>query len=79
MQVGKLNPHSISFLKFIYRDIFGEKARLAEILSEDDQATVLGVMLEAEKVVTENPELTYWFSGLRDEDDDGVWEWANSE
>jgi hypothetical protein len=35
-------------------------------------------MLEAEKV-TEIPELAYWFSGLRDEDDDGVWEWPNSE
>jgi hypothetical protein len=36
-------------------------------------------MLKAEAVVTEKIELTYWFSGLRDEDDDGFWEWVKSE
>jgi hypothetical protein len=36
-------------------------------------------MLAAEANVTENPEITFWFGGFRDEDDDGVWEWVNNE
>ena len=57
----------------------GEKARVAEILSAEDQATVLEIMKLAEAEITENPELSYWWSGFRDENDDGQWEWVESE
>ena len=61
------------------REIFGDEAQLAEILSPDDQKTVLPIMLAAEATVTENPEISYWFTGLRDDNDDGVWDWEHSE
>ena len=35
-------------------------------------------MLEAEATITEDPELTYWFTGLTDMNDDHVWEWEHS-
>ena len=25
-----------------------------------------------------SPELSYWWSGLKDDDDDGIWHWAYS-
>ena len=65
--------------KSFYREILGEKARVAEILSAEDQATVLEIMTLAEAEITENPELSYWWSGFRDENDDGQWEWVKSE
>merc|ERR1711872_930479 len=58
--------------------VFGEGAQLAEILSADDQNTVNEVMLEAEATITEDPELTYWFTGLTDMNDDHVWDWEHS-
>merc|ERR1712123_280836 len=60
------------------KEIFGDKARLVEIHSQEDQDLVVSVMLEAEATITEDPEISYWFSGLRDDDDDSVWEWVNS-
>ena len=33
----------------------------------------------AEVEISEAAELSYWWSGLRDENDDGVWEWVESE
>jgi len=63
---------------FHCREIFGDKARLAEIHSEADQALVVGIMKLAEAELTEAPELSYWWSGLRDENDDGVWEWVET-
>merc|ERR1712189_21674 len=45
------------------REIFGEGAQLAEILSAEDQNTVNEVMLEAEATITEDPTylLVHWF------------------
>merc|ERR1711892_1385794 len=60
------------------KEIFGDEARLVEIHSQEDQDLVVSVMLEAEATITEDPEISYWFSGLRDDDDDSVWEWVNS-
>ena len=60
----------------LYRNIFGEKAILAEILSQEDQDLVQPIMRAAE-ATTASPKLTFWFSGLKDEDDDGDWEWEH--
>ena len=51
---------------------------MAEILSEEDQATVVSVMKEAESMFISQI-VSYWWSGLNDVDDDGVWEWVESE
>jgi len=59
------------------KEILGEEARVAEILSEDDQATVVSVMKEAESMFISQI-VSYWWSGLNDVDDDGVWEWVES-
>ena len=49
-------------------------------MSPKDQETVVTVMKAAESLfVNANAELSYWWSGLRDENDDGVWEWVESE
>ena len=61
-----------------FREILGEEARVAEILSEEDQATVVSVMKEAESMFISQI-VSYWWSGLNDVDDDGVWEWVESE
>ena len=53
----------------------GGGAILAEILSEEDQATVVEVMIAAETEFAE-AEFSYWWSGLRDDNDDGEWLWV---
>jgi len=63
---------------FHCREIFGNKSRLAEIHSEEDQKLVVGIMKLAEVEISEAAELSYWWSGLRDENDDGVWEWVET-
>ena len=65
--------------QLISREIFGNKSRLAEIHSQEDQDLVVGIMKLAEVEISEAAELSYWWSGLRDENDDGVWEWVESE
>eukprot|EP00092_Neocalanus_flemingeri_P019349 GFUD01020958.1.p1 GENE.GFUD01020958.1~~GFUD01020958.1.p1 ORF type:complete len:185 (+),score=55.92 GFUD01020958.1:78-557(+) len=61
------------------KEILGGGARLAEILSAEDQAAVVEVMAAAESMfVNANVELSYWWSGLKDADDDAVWDWAES-
>ena len=55
----------------------GGGAILAEILSEEDQATVIEAMIAAETTF-EDAEFSYWWSGLRDDDDDGEWLWVES-
>ena len=48
-------------------------------MSDEDQALALKVILAAEASFTLNdPEYSYWISGLRDLDDDYVWTWAGS-
>ena len=61
------------------RDVFGPEGRLIEIHSAEDQELAVEVMKAAESMFTVGePELSYWWSGLRDDDDDGVWIWAGS-
>ena len=61
------------------RDVFGPEGRLIEIHSAEDQELAVVVMKAAESMFTVGePELSYWWSGLRDDDDDGVWIWAGS-
>ena len=48
-------------------------------MSDEDQALALKVILAAEASFTLNdPNYSYWISGLRDLDDDYVWTWAGS-
>ena len=59
--------------------MFGPEGRLIEIHSAEDQELAVQVMRAAEGMFTlGEPELSYWWSGLRDDDDDGVWIWAGS-
>ena len=59
--------------------MFGPEGRLIEIQSAEDQELAVQVMRAAEEMFTlEDPELSYWWSGLRDDDDDGVWIWSGS-
>ena len=61
----------------IARDVFGPSGRLVEILSPEDQELAVTVMMAAESMFSlSTPELSYWWSGLRDDDDDGLWVWA---
>ena len=61
------------------RELFGPEGRLVEIMSDEDQALALKVIIEAEASFTLNdPEYSYWVTGLRDLDDDYVWTWAGS-
>ena len=63
----------------IFREIMGGRAILAEILSDSDQATVVEAMKAAEATFdNDNLSLSYWWSGLRDDDDDGEWLWVES-
>ena len=62
----------------MFREIYGSGARLIEIYNDSQQEEIKGLLQNAEEVITENPELTYWFTGLRDRDDDGIWTWEQS-
>ena len=46
-------------------------------MSDEDQALALKVIIEAEATFN-NPEISYWDTGLRDLDDDYIWTWAGS-
>ena len=48
-----------------------------EIQSAEDQELAVQVMRGAEAMFS-RPELSYWWSGLRDDDDDGDWVWSGS-
>ena len=53
--------------------MFGPSGRLVEILSAEDQMLAVEVMKAAESMFSLSPpELSYWWSGLRDDDDDGL-------
>ena len=50
-----------------------------EIQSAEDQELAVQVMKAAESMFTVGEvELSYWWSGLRDDDDDKVWIWSGS-
>ena len=51
-----------------------------EILSQEDQELVVQVIQGAEaSFEIGDPEYAYWWTGLRDLDDDGEWTWSASE
>lgn len=61
------------------KKVLGPNGRLAEILSAEDQKLTTSVIKRAESMFEfQDPKLSYWWSGLKDEDDDGVWSWENS-
>ena len=75
------------------RDIFGPTGRLVEILSKEDQSLVLEVNFKI-KFVTKKSKMfdqiirnaetqhgygtQYWWTGLRDPEDDHIWIWTGS-
>lgn len=64
-------------LDYNYRELFGSAGRLVEIMSQEDQDFVLKLLRTAESGF-DDPELSYWWTGLKDEDDDRVWNWVGS-
>ena len=61
------------------RDVFGQEGRLVEITSAEIQELAVAVIKAAEETFTiGDPELSYWWTGLRDEDDDKQWVWETS-
>ena len=60
------------------RTLMGDEGRLIEILSEADQELAVELMRVTEATFNIETDLAYWWSGLKDEDDDGQWVWAGS-
>merc|ERR1712236_26057 len=61
------------------KEVLGSSAILAEVLSEEDNDTIVKVMKAAEQLIDNaSTELAYWWSGLRDDNDDGVWTWKSN-
>ena len=60
------------------RTLMGEEGRLIEILSEEDQELAVALMKATEATFSIETDLAYWWSGLKDDDDDGQWVWAGS-
>ena len=56
----------------------GDEGRLIEILSEEDQELAVALMKATEATFSIETDLAYWWSGLKDDDDDGQWFWAGS-
>merc|ERR1711973_164684 len=59
------------------KKILGNESVLVEVYSKEEQDLVVSLMVEAEKNFM-SPELSYWWSGLKDDNDDGIWHWAYS-
>ena len=55
-----------------------DQGQLIEIKSEEDQELALQLMKAAEATFTIEKEQAYWWSGLKDMDDDGNWVWTGS-
>merc|ERR1712133_183166 len=51
------------------KKILGNDSVLVEVYSKEEQDLVVSLMVEAEKELM-SPELSYWWSGLKDDDDD---------
>ena len=65
--------------KKLLRNVFGQEGRLVEITSAEIQELAVAVIKAAEETFTiGDPELSYWWTGLRDEDDDKQWVWETS-
>ena len=59
--------------------MFGQEGRLVEITSAEIQELAVAVIKAAEETFTiGDPELSYWWTGLKDEDDDKQWVWETS-
>ena len=48
-----------------------------EIMSQEDQEFVVKLLRIVEGGF-DDPELSYWWTGLKDVDDDRVWNWVGS-
>ena len=79
---SKINDHFIknkNLIFYVPRDLFGSEGRLIEIMNDEDQALAVKVIQAAEaSFEISDPELSYWWTGLQDPDDDGVWTWVGS-
>ena len=65
--------------KKLLRNVFGQEGRLVEITSAEIQELAVAVIKAAEETFTiGDPELSYWWTGLKDEDDDKQWVWETS-
>ena len=60
------------------RTLMGDEGQLIEILSEEDQELAVALMKATEATFSIETAQAYWWSGLKDEDDDGQWVWAGS-
>ena len=60
------------------RTLMGDEGRLIEILSAEDQELAMELMRVTEATFSIETDLVYWWSGLKDENDDGQWVWAGS-
>ena len=83
------NPSHLTFffltLPLLYiivpRETFGAEGRLIEIMNEEDQEVALNLIRDVEASFEIcDPELSYWWTGLQDtdDDDDWVWKWVGS-
>merc|ERR1719510_852182 len=62
------------------KELLGESAHLVEVLDERQQGVVVTAMVSAETNFTiAEPCITYWWSSLKDNDNDGTWTWMDSE
>lgn len=59
------------------REIFGPRGRLVEIHSLEDQQAILPIMQDAEDTFYDEEDvcISWWWTGLTDMNDDGIWEW----
>ena len=48
-----------------------------EIMSQEDQDFLLKLLKSSESLFPD-PELSYWWAGLQDLDDDRIWTWVAS-
>lgn len=80
MQVRRCDLVTVIPDKKKSRDVFGPEGRLIEITSSEVQELAVTVIRAAEETFTiGDPELSYWWTGLGDEDDDKQWVWETSE
>merc|ERR1712121_22007 len=62
------------------KGLLGNRSVLVEIKREEEQQIVIDLLLQAEEYMYWiPPELIYWWSGLKDEDDDAVWNWPDGD
>ena len=63
-----------------FRDFFNSShAQLVEIWSQEEQDIIVGIVKEVENhLVLAEDQYLYWWTGLKDINDDGNWFWESS-